>query len=312
MKRPFDDPIAILSRKAVPFLSCLVLLTASMAGAGQTKSVVVLDQVVMGETRLAGEKIGEFSAIVRNPEGGVLAVSDRGYIAHFAIDTTGDRLASIALLSVHVLTGADGQPMRDGGFNPEAAALLADGTIAIVDETGPRLAIFDTSGKWLADARVPAPVRDASRQASEKDGIEALGWTADTGFIVMTEEPQLGQPRNLHTIHTDLAGSAQIVSTGGESVSIKGIETDGPELFVLERTRDNTTDALNPFLRVVDLPACLAGGDCNGQRFPITLDGITDADFEGLVALGDGRFLKVSDDKIDGDLRSVFVLLRVE
>ncbi len=296
-----------------PVIQTIACLTfAPTAAVAQTGNVVVLDWHVMEEAKVDSEKIGEFSAMVRNPAGGIIAVSDRGYLAHFVISTTNGRLADINLRSVHVLTDAAGQPMRDSRFNPEAATLLPDGTIAIVDEKGPRLTIFDITGQWMADGTLPAPVRDASLQASEKDGVEALGWTPETGFIAMTEEPQLGQPRHQHMIHTELAGSARIVVNGPESISIKGIETVGANLFILERTRDDITDALVPFLRAVHLPTCLAGGDCTGRQFPIAVNSFTDADFEGLVSLGDGHLLAVSDDKINGDLRSVFVLLRVD
>jgi hypothetical protein len=305
-QRKMTQPTCILTPKA----ACLLAL---LTGPAAAEGVTVLDQRILGETTMAGEKVGEFSAVVRNTSGeGILAISDRGYIADFAVDVTGGKFVRLDLRAVHVLTGPDGVPIRDAGFNSEAAALMPDGRIAIVDESGPRLAMFDSTGKWIADGLLPEQVRDASRQASGKDGIEALAWTEETGFIAMTEEPQLGQPRNLHTIHTERAGSAQIGTSAEESLSIKGMDTFGSTLYVLERTRDNAADTLHPFLRVIDLPACLAGGDCLGQQLPIQLDGINDADFEGLVALGDGLFLKVSDDKIDGDLRSVFVLFRLE
>jgi hypothetical protein len=298
------------------FMTRSLCLSVAPAMAGLTtakaETLQVLDHLVLGETKLDGEKIGEFSAMVRDPSGGgVLAISDRGYIAEFAIDTTGDRLARLELKSVHVLTNPDGKEMRDLDFNPEGATVLEDGTIAIVDENGPSLAVFDRTGKWLRDEALPEPLRDASKQASEKDGIEAVSWTPETGFLAMTEEPQLGQPRNLHTLQATLAGAAQILVEGTESVSIKSLEAVGIQLFILERTRDDLTDALLPWLRIVELADCMADAACVGQSLPIPVEGITDADFEGLAALGDGLFLMVSDDKIDGDLRSVFVLFRI-
>lgn len=48
------------------------------------------------------------------------------------------------------------------------------------------------------------------------------------------------------------------------------------------------------------------------QQLSLDLDGLSDANFEGLVALDDMTFLMVSDDRIAGDLRSVFVLFRIE
>ena len=287
-----------------------MLMLGGAAASGE--SIRILDQLVMGESLLEGEKIGEFSALVRSPDGVVLGISDRGYIAELAIEITDERLVRLQPVALRVLAGPDDAPMRDTDFNPEAATILDDGTIAIASEVGPKLAVFDRDGRGLRAEDVPEPLRDAAKQASEKDGIEALAWTRDVEFVAMTEEPQLGAPRNLHTVHTTLAGSGQIAAEGPESISIKAMEVVGRQLFVLERTRDDVTDALYPFLRIVALHECLATATCVGRQLPIPVKDITDADFEGLVALDDGLFLMVSDDEIDGDLRSVFVLFRLE
>ncbi|WP_347267710.1 esterase-like activity of phytase family protein [Paracoccus sp. (in: a-proteobacteria)] len=276
-------------------------------------AVTPLGQVILGETRLQGEKIGEFSALLRAPDGqGVLAVSDRGYLARLDLQVSDGRLTGVTPVALHLLTGPDGTALRDQGFNPEGAALLADGSIAIVSEKGPRLAVFDSQGKWLRDEPLPEPLRDASKQASKKDGIESLGWTEATGFLAMTEEPQAGQPRDRHALFSTRAGAASFSTGAADSVSIKGMETLDDRLFILERTKDDVTEAMAPWLRVIDLPACLAGQDCTGTQLAIPVSDLADADFEGLAALEDGHFLMVSDDKIAGDLRSAFVLFRLE
>lgn len=294
------------------FIALLAVLLASSMPAG-AESVVLGGQVVLGETRLDGKKLGEFSALIRAPDGSdVLAISDRGYIARLRIAIADGRLVRVEPVSIHPLTGPDGAAMRGRGFNPEAAALLDDGSIAIASESGPRLAVFDANGRWLRDELLPEQVRDAARQASPKDGIESLAWTARTGFLAMTEEPQAGQPRNLHRLHSTLAGSTTFSTRGADSTSIKAMEAVGDRLFILERTRDNTTRAMAPWLRIVDLPACLGKETCPAPLLPIPVSGLPDADFEGLVALDNGSFLMVSDDRVGNQLRSVFVLFRVE
>jgi uncharacterized protein YjiK len=282
-------------------------------GAARSESVRVLDHIVIAETKVQGEKIGEFSALVAAPDdNGLIAVSDRGYLARLAVTISGDALAAVEVVSVHVLTGPDGGELRDENFSPEAAAILPDGMLAIVDEAEAKLKVFDTQGVWLRDELLPEGLRDTALQASEKDGVEALAWTEATGFIAMTEEPHLGQPRNLHSAHSSLAGVWAIAAEGTESVSIKGMEISDGRLLVLERTRHDVTDALTPFLRILDPVVCAAAQGCTGTTHPIAVESLTDADFEGIAALGGGRFLIVSDDKIDGDLRSVFVLLAID
>jgi hypothetical protein len=278
----------------------------------QAETLRVLDQQVMGEFRLQCEKIGEFSSLVALPDGArLIGISDRGYLAEIAVEITDDRLARVEVTAIHILTGANGTPVADADFSPEAAALLPDGALAIVDETTARVAVFDLTGAWLRDDLLPQSLRDVTLQASDKDGVEALAWTAETGLIAMTEEPQARAARNAHLIQTGLTGTWTLHVEGPESVSIKGMEVADGQLVLLERTRDDVTDALFPFVRIIDLADCAAAAACGGTTYPIPVAGITDADFEGIAALGDGRFLIVSDDRIDGTLRSVFVLFEV-
>lgn len=290
------NPVSMLLPMAVLLASPALAATVTPAG-----------HIILGESRLDDEKLGEFSALVRAPDGdGVIAISDRGYLAHLKVEITDGRLTGIQPVSAHVLTGPDGT-MRDHGFNPEGAALLDDGMIGIVSEDGPRLAVFDATGQWLRDEPLPEALRSVAR----KDGIESLAWTSAAGFIAMTEEPQQG-PRDIHHLHSTLAGSTSFDSGAGESVSIKGLETAGDQLFILERTRNKAAGTLTPFLRIMNLTACLGQQECETQQLPIPVEGVTDADFEGLAALDDNTFLMVSDDKIGSDLRSVFALFRVE
>jgi Esterase-like activity of phytase len=292
-----------------PFLCLPLALTAAPAMA---ETVRVLDHLIMGEQRFGGEKIGEFSSLVRAPDGnGLLAVSDRGYIARLKVTIDDARLTSVAVTELHPLTGPEGAAMPKG-FSPEAAAVLPDGNLAVVDEATATLHVFDATGAWLFDDLLPPPLRDVALQASAKDGVEALAFTAATGAIAVSEEPYLGEPRNRHLLHSTFAGSWVIKVDGPESTSIKGLEVEGDTLFVLERTRDDVTDALYPFLRILDLAECQAAMACTGTAHPLNIGILTDADFEGIAALGGGRFLIVSDDKIDGVLRSVFALLAVE
>jgi len=289
---------------------CSGLLAAATTSA---QSARLLDHVVLDETRIDGEKIGEFSAIVTTPDGkGLIAVSDRGYLARLAVTVEGEDLVAVEALSVHFLTGPDGRVLRDDDVSPEGAAMLPDGTMAIVDETTARLMVFDTMGTWLRDDLPPEALRDVGLQASETDGVEALAWTEATGFLAIPEEPQQGFGRNDHRLRTTRAGDWTLAIEGPEAISIKGLEAADGRIFVLERTRDGRSDALRPFLRILDPVACQSAQACTGTTHPVAVPGIPDADFEGIAALGGGLLLLVSDDKIDGDLRSVFALISVE
>ena len=291
----------------------VALLSGLHAAPAQSQTLRLVDHLILGESKIDGEKIGEFSALVVAPDGnGLIAVSDRGYLARLAVTVAGKDLAAVEVLSVHVLIGPDGRALRDDDVSPEAAAVLPDGSIAIVDETTARLMVFDTMGTWLRDDLLPEALRDTRLQATEKDGVEALAWTEGTGFLAITEEPQQGFKRNEHTLRTASAGDWAVVDNGPDALGIKGLEAADGRIYVLERSRDDITDALRPYLRILDPVACQSAQACSGTTYPVSVPGIEDADFEGIAALGDGLLLLVSDDKIDGDLRSVFALIAVE
>lgn len=291
----------------------IVLVPSLRAAPAWSQTVRLVDHLILGESKIDGEKIGEFSALVVAPDGnGLIAISDRGYLARLAVTIAGEDLEAVEVLSVHVLTGPEGRALRDDDVSPEAAAVLPDGSLAIVDETTARLMVFDTRGKWLRDDLLPEALRDTRLQASEKDGVEALAWTEATGFLAMTEEPQQGFARHEHILRTALAGDWAVVDEGPDALSIKGMEAADGRIYVLERMRDDITDALRPFLRILDPVVCQSAQACAGTTHPVVVPDIDDADFEGIAALGDGLLLLVSDDKIDGDLRSVFALIAIE
>jgi hypothetical protein len=242
----------------------------------------------------------------------VLAISDLGYMARLDIGIVDGHLTEVTPVSLQVLKASDGTAMRDLDFNPEGAALLNDSTIAIVSEDGPRLVVFDLQGNWVREEILPASLQDAAHQASKKDGLEALAWTENSGIISMTEEPQIGNGRDQHTIYSTLQKPVVYSSAGSDDVSVKGMETVGDSLILLERSRDDVTRAAQPWLRFVDMKTCAGLNLCKTRQVPVALDGLADADFEGIVALDDNMFLIVSDDKIDGELRSAFVLLKLE
>jgi Esterase-like activity of phytase len=193
-------------------------------------------------------------------------------------------LKAVSVAEVKVLSGPGGAPVRDQGFNPEGAALTAEGNIAIVSEAGPKLSVFSREGIWLRDEPLPDGVRNAALQKSTKDGLESLGWSERTGFITAVEEPQQGEPRDRHTLYSSRAGSLQFSTQGMDNTSIKAIETAEGSAYILERTVAKTTGAKRQWLRRLSVDGCFRSPDCGESRIPLPETGFPDADFEGLAA----------------------------
>lgn len=277
-------------------------------------SVEVLDHRVLPQTEIDGLKFSELSALAYNPQSGALyGVSDKAILFRIGFAQVDGKITELAPQAGWRLQGADGAALKSGAFNPEGAHLRADGSgLLIVSENGPRAALFDLQGIWQEDVNLPAPLRDASLQRSEKDGLESLADHPVHGLLSATEEPQAADARTHHTIHAADGSRFAYDTDDIGKTNIKSLTTD-PEgrLLVLERHRVDGGDVLQPYLRLIDPAACQPDGACPSVKASFSVPGLTDADFEGMTELGNGLYLIVSDDKINGEQRSVFALLRV-
>ena len=295
-------------------LGCVAALFGpSLAQAAQPSfQVEVLDTLKMGELRVDGLKVAELSGLAYDqPNNRLYAVSDKGRLFQLALDTTGNKIAKLELVSGRNLIDAKGALMRGHGFNAEDIALAKDGTLAIVSEAGPRISRFNTNGKWLEDLVVPVVLRDPAAQRSEKDGLESLALHPTLGLLTAPEEPLAGQTRTTHTVYAEGGKTLAYDTTAIGSTSIKamGVVPDG-RLVLLER--DVAADgSLITWLRTLDPARCGTGPLCPTQVAKVEVPGINDADFEGIAFLSEGLFLIVSDDKIGKKHRSVFALLKV-
>ncbi|MFV0335578.1 MAG: esterase-like activity of phytase family protein [Tropicimonas sp.] len=280
----------------------------------QTLTVEVLDQRVLPQSEVDGLKFSELSALAHDPRGGVLyGVSDKSTLFRIGFAHDGDEITELVPLDGWRLEDETGVDMKSKQFNPEGAHLREDGSgLLIVSENGPRAALFDMEGRWQSAIDLPVVLRDASRQRSAKDGLEALAEHPEHGLISATEEPQAGIERTHHTIHAADGRhfSYDTGDIGKTNIKSIGLDEHG-RLLILERHRVEGTDELKPYLRLIDPAACREGADCPTVRAGFTIPGLEDADFEGMTGLGDDLYLLVSDDKVDGAQRSVFALLRV-
>lgn len=273
----------------------------------------VLDTLVWIEPRVDDLKIAELSGIAYDRKTSRLyAVSDRSrlFVLDFAVSD--DVISTLHPLEGHRLTGPNGVAMRDLGFNPEGIARLENNTLMIVSEAGPRIARFSLTGEWLYDVTVPDALQDPSRQRSENDGLESLGWHPMLGLVKAPEEPLTTASRGLHTLYSSNGRSLSFDTAELGATSIKSLDVmaDG-RLLILERDRAED-DSLITYLRVLDPATCPEQGLCATHVARIDVPTITDADFEGLTQVADDLYLIVSDDKVGKDDRSVFVLLRVD
>jgi hypothetical protein len=289
---------------------------AGAAQAAEAIRVEVLDHLVLPETRVDGLKVGEVSGIEWSVADDLLyAVSDKAILLSFRLVHDGSRLVEVAPVAAVRLRDAEGGEIDDEVFNPEGLEIApSDGAtrLLVVSEAGPAAAIFDAEGAWVEGVPVPEAVADPALQSSEADGLESVALHPVLGLLTAPEEPLAAADRRTHTIFAEDGATFSYSTADLDNTSLKAMRVleDG-RLLILERARSDA-DELIPYLRVLDPSSCGADGLCATAAARLGVPGITDADFEGLADLGGGLMLIASDDKVDGDLRTVFALVRLD
>ncbi len=276
-------------------------------------TVRAMDHLVVTSQTHPDLPLREVSALTWDEQDGtLLAVSDRNDLYHLSLGPDHDRI-ELTLTAQVRLSDETGQRLRGRHFSAEGAAMAEPGSgrIAILSEMPPRLSLFDRQGRHLRDLPLSNEVRDVARLRSEGNGLESLALHPTLGYLVAPEKPLADQPRLTHVIYGTDGPALAFHSGEAGSTRIKAMETlpDG-RLLILERDRmDDMT--IRPFLRVIDPAACPVADPCSMQAVPLDLPPPFDADFEGLAWLGANRVLLASDDRIDGEFRTVFALIEL-
>ncbi|MDO5704352.1 MAG: esterase-like activity of phytase family protein [Paracoccus sp. (in: a-proteobacteria)] len=298
-----------------PTLAALAFALMTPAAA-QAFTVTVLDTVVLPEMEVGDRSLAEVSGLAFDPASGVLyGVSDQNDLYTFDLDVTGDRLTLTPAGGVR-LTDAEGERLRGKDFDAEALALTtADGQprLMILSEGGPRAGIFGTDGRMIDDLPLPDGLTAALDARPGNQGPESLTRHPEGWFLTAPERPQrLGDGTVRHGLLTSDGRDLGYTMPEVEATRIKAVSAlDDGRMLILERSQNDATDALLTNLRLLD-PAACDNGTCPTTPAPINVPGITDANFEGLAQISDDLFVMVSDDQINKEQRSVFVLMRVE
>lgn len=158
--------------------------TAPGAGPCSPPVSLVSFSDALDETTFADRYVGNLSGLAPEPDGRLLAVSDRSVV--FTLAAAADRpLAAVPVVD------ATGRPL-----DAEAIVVDRDGTWLIASETGPAILRFDPQGRLLEQLPVPPELRVAPAGRGEPNGtVEGLALQPDGRTLVASvEEPLRGDP----------------------------------------------------------------------------------------------------------------------
>jgi hypothetical protein len=285
----------------VAWLSFLLPLRAYSA----VPQLQVLDDFVIPGSTANGLRISELSGLAWDQDEQLLyAVSDRGEIFHFRLQLDGKRIQSVEPVFAARLLDSRGRELHP--YRRDAEGLLAlnanngkhgDTQLVISLEGEPRLVRFTPQGLALKNIPVPAPLRDIHSLRSGNRGLESVAIHLRYGFITVPELPLKGQPDNLHTLYSTSGRQWSFMAYPADKSGISALETlpDG-NMLILERAWSGFPNPLVVSLRYLDFARCSRDGACQADNLAVFSSLLLVDNFEGLTALGDGRYLMVSDD----------------
>lgn len=282
-----------------------------------TPQLQVLDDFFIQGGSVNGVHASELSGLAWDKDERLLyAISDKGYLFHFRLELNRDHIQSVEPVFAAALLDSKGRKLRVYRHDTEGLLVLnadngkqGDSQLVISFEGEPRLVRFSTQGHALTNIHVPAPLRDRRVLRYGNRGLESVAVHPRYGFITAPELPLKAQPDNLHTLYSTSGRQWSFMSYPAENSGIAALETlpDG-NMLILERAWSGFPSPLVVSLRYLDFASCSRHGACEAQNLKVFSSLLPVDNFEGLTALGNNRYLMVSDDGGGGLQRSTLRL----
>ncbi len=294
--------------------------------------VQIVQSLVLSFDKIDGEKFFGISALAYDPQTRILyMLSDRSRLFAFDLILEKGKIKVLKPRYARRLRDRYGRRFFLRKSDSEGMSLVTvEGKkrLLISFEHHPRVMLFDLHGKEvslpktksLADLRrelsltqLPPVLRDVHNYRSGNKMLESVTYDPKRGMITTPEFPLRTTPDGLHGIY-NRKGRICYIRRGEKEMAITELErlSDG-NLLALERGVH-----LGKPLRVdlgllrIDLKH-VEKGICRTEALlsVSTDDGWALDNFEGLTALGDGRYLMVSDDNDNFFQQTILVLFRL-
>ncbi|MBZ9540045.1 MULTISPECIES: esterase-like activity of phytase family protein [Modicisalibacter] len=297
-------------RRPLLITACLLLTVGCAAGVRPTSlattqtherpvHVAWCGTLALPEAWLGDTPLGGLSALSWDADAAQLyLLSDRGRVHRARLEFTDGTLTGLVPLASHVLRDTAGHPLPTEAADAESLILerADDGApgntrLLIGFEGDTRLQRFSADGRALDPPLRPTGLRGAG----DNTGPEALTVTQDHGVIVGLESPPAGSDAGVTRLFSLAGGREWRYPLADEAGSaLTDLATEGDDLLALERA------FAPPAPLVISLRRAHLGDD--GKVAVTDLARLSSGEgwrvdnFEGLVALGDRRYLMVSDD----------------
>jgi hypothetical protein len=290
-------------------------------GAGSAELTILDHHVIPRDTEIDGLKITELSGLAWDEDEQLLyAISDKGQIYHFRLVLENDLIKSVTPVFGANLRDVKGKTLKKNRRDAEGLTVWnagngkkGDTQLIISLEGEPRIVRFTPQGRAIDNIAVPEPLKDWRQLRDPNHGIESITYHPRYGFIVAPERPVKGQPKNLHTVYAaKKQWSFMAYPAPNSSITALEIMPGSNNLLVMERAWSGFPNPLVISLRRVNLDACSDEGACQAENLKVFSSSLSIDNFEGMTALGNNRYLIVSDDGKSDLLRTLLTLFKVD
>jgi hypothetical protein len=188
---------------AQEFRAVPVSLSDQVGVGGTYAGIRLLGALQLPRTEINGLKLCGLSGLAWDEDAALLyTVSDGGGLFHLRpeLDDRG-HLSSVRLIAGYPLLDQSGKPLRHPHNDSEGLAILNghngiqdDSKLLVSFERKPRVMLYDSTGRWLGEKRIPALLKDVRNYRDTNKALEAVSVHSRWGMLVGTELPLRNEP----------------------------------------------------------------------------------------------------------------------
>ena len=283
-----------------------------------SKGIKILDQKQLVFQTINGVKFSEISDLAYHKETGKLyMVSDEGKLFVFAVKLT-DKIELLEALDARKLRKKNGKKFKSWRHDSEGMTIDSKGRLLISFEGKAKIGWFHKNsskfGQMIKKYKIPPSLNNPKNYRTKNKSLEALAWHPKYGILTAAEWPLKKYDKKKQTIYAMNGKKWHFKAEPEKRSAVSAIEvmSDG-NLLVLERSY---VDMFSPFivtLKKIYLNKCKKGWCKNEVLAKMSShDGWGVDNFEGLVRVGENRYLMISDDNDNFFQKTILIYFEVK
>ncbi len=263
-----------------------------------------------------GQKLMEFSGLAWDADEALLyALSDRGFFIRLRPSFVDGELVDVLLVSRHILTDANGKPVKFKHADSEGLDLLnanngvaGDTTLIVSYERIPRLIEYDTQGSFIKQLTLGATLADITQYSGENKSMEAITTHDKYGLLLGTERPLPASGASIFTLTGNKQWEFEPVNERhGSLVGMTSLANG--VIIALERSFPGIFAGVTASLHMLTFSDNSLQQQLLFSINPAT--GLFNDNFEGITWHRANRFFMISDDNDNAIQRNLLLYFSV-